>query len=326
MSVRIVNGSIEQVYNNTNAHAKQASTNKVNIIDFSTTQGKYKALNEIYQKVAFDSKFSAPLTDLPHLRPEYDETPRKSQRAFTNNENFNYNTDYEYGLDSYISKDGKEDLTPNGKIDKDFKQGQIGDCWLLSSIQSIKDKKGGNEYLNSLLQYDKKTGNVKVNLKGIGKSYTITPEDLKANNDFSTGDADVRAIEVAIEKHLQNSNNAYKTIKNGAPAELAMKMLIGNGKSIGTPNTFQNYNSKNKAYTVSFNSSSQYKYSGASLYNMNTNSYTKLLNNHAYSISGSDDNNVYLKNPWGTNDLLKIDRISFESSNPFITSSFLPFK
>ena len=96
---------------------------------------------------------------------------------------------------------------PNGKIDRSYKQGQTGDCWLLAGIQSLAMTPQGKKLLDNAVKVDK-NGNATVTLKGVGKKYTVTARDLKCSNELSTGDTDVRALEIAMDRYFRESVTA----------------------------------------------------------------------------------------------------------------------
>ena len=109
----------------------------------------------------------------------------------------------------------------DGKID-DFTQGSIGDCWLLSVINGLKRHPKGKEILEKSLSVDK-DNNITVTLQGPKKQYTFTKEQLdstlnKQNYYYSTGDRDVLAIEMAVEKFktetAQKSSNRVTNMYN----------------------------------------------------------------------------------------------------------------
>ena len=100
----------------------------------------------------------------------------------------------------YQVKHNENILYPaNGKIDDEFKQKNMPDCWLLAAIKSLSVNPKGQEMLNDLISLDEK-GNVTVKLKGVNKEYTISKEELEGANELAEGDLDVRAIECAIRK------------------------------------------------------------------------------------------------------------------------------
>ena len=92
----------------------------------------------------------------------------------------------------------------NGKFDSDFKQGGTGDCWLLAGLISIIKKPEGKKALESLIKADN-SGNVTVNLKGAGKVYKITAEEIEKLGHLSKGDGDIRAIEIAMDKYIKET-------------------------------------------------------------------------------------------------------------------------
>lgn len=103
---------------------------------------------------------------------------------------------------------------------ENFKQGQKGDCWLLSTLYGI--KKAHPDYKFTTPDGN---GNVTVELKGAEKSYVITKEELDnaiaqkessifydKTNVYADGDKDIVAIELAVEKFrketLENNNDS----------------------------------------------------------------------------------------------------------------------
>lgn len=109
----------------------------------------------------------------------------------------------------------------DGKID-DFTQGSIGDCWLLSAINGLKRHPKGKEILEKSLFVDK-DNNITVTLQGPKKQYTFTKEQIdsvlnKSDYYYSTGDRDVLAIEMAVEKFktetAQKSSNRVTNMYN----------------------------------------------------------------------------------------------------------------
>jgi len=120
-------------------------------------------------------------------------------------------------------------LTGENAVDgeiKDFEQGARGDCYLLAGLASLSHSEQGRKAIKDAVSVDEKTGNVTIEFKGINKSYTITPEEMKAAREskvmteyqdgqkrlapeYAKGDNDLLAFELAAKKFRED----YK--KNG---------------------------------------------------------------------------------------------------------------
>lgn len=233
--------------------------------------------------------------------------------------------DAEY-LDSYIQKlndrSSVSSETPkaNGKIDESFYQGRTGDCWLLAGIQALSQTPKGLQILNDSLKVDDK-GNVTVTLKGVGKTYVITTDQLAGNTQFSSGDMDVRALEIAMDRYFIEERGVRNRIDlNGNREHVAFKLLTGKGgKNILsdtygripdfwiTDNQIDNFNKENHIACVA----AIYK-ENLTFQNSNGVDKVTLHSNHAYAVKGSDAENVYLINPWNTSTVVTVPRDKFK--------------
>lgn len=100
-----------------------------------------------------------------------------------------------------------EETTANGVLE-DNMQGRIGDCWLLSQLNSLKGTDFGKQAIKEAIAKNS-DGSYTVTLKGTNETYTFTAEDIQAaidTNQYSTGDLDYLLLELAFEKHY---NMAY---------------------------------------------------------------------------------------------------------------------
>lgn len=207
-------------------------------------------------------------------------------------------------------KNNVKNILPNGKIDRDFKQGASGDCWLLASIKAIALKPEGLKILNDSITTDT-NGNVTVNLKGVEQSYTFTQAEMLMNNQMSSGDLDVRALEMAIDKYLyENKNNSFEANDlNGNLAKTAYKILLDKeGEDLEITNeNIDKFNQPNFVATV-YNASNLNK----TIYALNNKQENvELIDEHAYSVVRSDEKYVYIINPHDTSEELKITRENF---------------
>lgn len=199
---------------------------------------------------------------------------------------------------------------PNGKIDANFEQGYTGDCWLLSAIKTIALKEKGLEKLNSMISIQKDDDKlISVTVKLQGKDYVISSEELHSTVEYSTGDLDVRALEIAVNRYC--IENGYFDITLGAPIDDGFDILLGNGERdrtfslISTDNRInnefmQNIKSKKSIGIISTNKDEKYAIDTSS------NEKVKIITEHAYAISHCDKDFIYIINPHDTSKVLKV--------------------
>lgn len=75
-----------------------------------------------------------------------------------------------------VSKDVQYNYDSDGVID-DTKQRSIGDCWVLAGVNSLRDSAIGAQMLKDSIQQND-DGSVTVTLKGVGKEYTYSAEEI----------------------------------------------------------------------------------------------------------------------------------------------------
>ena len=217
-----------------------------------------------------------------------------------------------------------ENIPYNGKIDKDFKQGRTGDCWLVASIKAIAKEPRGLQILNNMIKI-KPNGDVAVTLKGVNKTYNFTKQEIEAHTEYATGDLDVRIIEMAVNKYFEEERGVGgRPDINGNHMYIAFNILTGkgnwdhfygkdskvdewiNGKI--TDEQIDNFNNKNHVACVS-----SHKNGVSTVKAHNTDgSEATVTTNHAYAVSRSDSKYVYLINPWNTSKEIKLDRKTFK--------------
>ena len=219
---------------------------------------------------------------------------------------------------------------PNGKIDGNFEQGTTGDCWFLAAIKTIMNNPATAKLLNEQISVDKE-GNVTVNLVHVDKTYKFTKDEILAENKLASGDLDVRALEMAVKRYLDENpiliNNILHKLKmednniEGGNPNYAYEILLGRGgflnetvysnKFIFTEAFIDEYLTNGK-YLVTVASTNPFR-ADESDFEAEADDKTshKLQRKHAYSVVGADNEYVYLVNPWDTSITLKVTREQF---------------
>lgn len=131
------------------------------------------------------------------------------------------NSFYEFG--GFTQND-----TPNGKIDKYSYQNHIGDCWLLSSLDSLSELKSGQKYINNCIENNPANKEVKIKLEGGKVTYTFSYEEIQNAYSFSIGDADMKALEMAYDKYHKEFKPNDKDNIYGSWMKDAFGILSGN--------------------------------------------------------------------------------------------------
>lgn len=207
----------------------------------------------------------------------------------------------------------------SGEIDEDFSQGDIGDCWLLASIKSISYTPKGQEILKNCISVNEE-GAIAVTLQGVGKTYIISRDEFKENKNYSQGDGDVKAIEIAMEKYMKENNIGNNTIEEGGWMGLAYEVLIDNSEKIqGTPvkecgdDIIKKAKDPNFICTVSSYEAKDAWVKGVFAQDEEGND-VQIRTYHAYSVVNSDDRFVYLVNPWDSGTTLKLTHDDFKKT------------
>lgn len=104
---------------------------------------------------------------------------------------------------------------PNSTVNLDFNEAiddskqnpYEGDCWLLTGLNSLKSTTKGQIAIRNAIEIaveDDPNSDIIVHLKGVNKHYRLTREEIINNQDkLSSGDADVKAVELAIRKYRE---------------------------------------------------------------------------------------------------------------------------
>ena len=141
----------------------------------------------------------------------------------------------------------------------------------------------------------------------LGKTYTFSQAELNGRGDLAKGadKLDVRAIELAFEKHLQQSSGGKLNLNSALPMTKGLSLLTGQ-KALYRDNykfTDRDIKAFNNATgtIVSHYGKTKLKIGNTVLYG-----------NHGYSVVGSDASRVYVVNPWDTSKTIALSHSQFK--------------
>ncbi len=230
----------------------------------------------------------------------------------------------------------KQDLKfdSDGKI-ATTKQGTVGDCWLLSAVNSLNSTEKGQEIIkNAIHQND--DGSFTVKLKGVNKEYTYTPEHIasyaySSSNKaltISEGDIDMNLIEMAvadykIEKKEQMEKLKREDMDNYLKTPFADRQINKSNPLDGgdaRDAIFYLTGLKYDAQALSSETGKKMeildkKFEAADNYALMCDFKNpvgdNIVKDHLYSIKKVTEDAVYVVNPWDSSKLLEYPKENF---------------
>ena len=239
----------------------------------------------------------------------------------------------------------KPKLQIDGKIGN-FKQSpcpEMGDCWLLAGSVALADTKKGAEIIKNSIFQDQH-GNVNVMLQGVGKTYSFSPEEIDyayGEGRTSSGDDDVKVIELAVAKKNKESMEEIKTKldKNElgfdidvSSLEAGLKAPLDGGRGISAfdiltdnhSDFIHSYNGmlkkdpslahkaqiKNQQVTNFLNAKEKYHDRFALTVGF-VSDKGDMVRGHEFAVKRVDKKHVFLVNPWDTSKKVRITRKEF---------------
>ncbi len=214
-----------------------------------------------------------------------------------------------------VSSEKEYNYDINGKIE-DTAQASIGDCWVLAGTNSLRTSAYGRAMISEAIKQND-DGSVTVTLKGVNKTYTYSPKEIIDNEysdpgkSYSKGDTDMNLIEMAIGDYRReliasgdyekNGRDLSKTAGKDATVEDPLKggqideaiYYLTGLKSEFVYNNIDATKDMIETYSQSTN-----KYIMNCTFNEKDSSIGSITTAHAYSITGVDEENVYVVNPW----------------------------
>lgn len=265
---------IDKVIEGYDGLIKYAKANNINVKDFEKTIKEYRKKHR-YTEMAL-------------------EMDNLFKRIYVSQ-----NTD----LDTPLNKRKLALNKPNSFFDKSFAQGDADDCWLLAAvIASLNDSVAKQKINNMITVYQSDdVDSVKVDFGN--KSYTFDYEELLGATEFSSGDLDSRALEIAVNNSMREQ---YSTV-NAANNDLLKGFQQLYGKNNIESKRFYADNDyikelKNSNGLSVIGSKSNVK--DFSLLDEDNNK-VPAVSRHAYAVVGVDNKFLYLVNPWNSSKKLK---------------------
>ena len=239
------------------------------------------------------------------------------------------------------------DDTKDGQID-DTLQGIIGDCWLLSSVNSLSYCKKGKEIIENTLEY-KDNGDTNVHFKGFSGTINISAQELrqaKLSDDYSYGDDDMVILELAVQEVFDeisalnyaidpNSadsltsalNQTMETEKNGlqlfsGSSATMLYLLTGKKPKVDISSKdelkkvldkFEKTGGKDMATTANFIGETYVK-------DINGTKVQLSSVNHTLSIKEVKNGIITLVNPWDSAETIQISQSEFLAAKPKVNS------
>lgn len=257
------------------------------------------AKQEAIKKCGFEAEYQ-----------EYDETKISPAEESSNDSVEGENTDSNSvaksagghtKLDNYVNTRNEAD----GFIDS-VAQGRTGDCWLISGLNALSETQWGRDAIKEAIDIQP-NGDIKITLKGAygkKKQFTVTKQELdraKDSEKYSSGDIDVLAIELAVEKYRKQ----FRETLHGGQEEEIFRLITGsrNTQRIESKQGMKNLIQKAKANPEKYAITANF---------VIRNDQTA----HAYNVSRfetSDDGTKYviLTNPWDARTEIKITEEEF---------------
>ncbi len=197
-----------------------------------------------------------------------------------------------------------ESVRLNKEFDEIVEQGRTGDCWLIGSLLSYTDPEqnpNGLKIIKSLVKYNYDNHTATVKLKGAGKTYTFSFDEIQKSNHLSSGEDDMRVMEIALDKYRRDL--AY----NGTPQHDTIDIDGGETQNVINvlyKQEIRQYNSKNidvalfnKKNTINTFSLNTVEYDNVTINNSKNNQELEIYTHHMYNIVMSDSEYVYFVNP-----------------------------
>lgn len=222
----------------------------------------------------------------------------------------------------------------NDEFDGPIKQDRTGDCWLLAGVNSILAKPELRKEFTKLITYDDKTKTYTVNLKGAGKVYKISKNEVDNTPNLAKGSKKINALEIAMDRLIREQAYNDKTNYPMIDSEFGYIHSVtidGNWTStlyraLGFKEEYDfteinpltaELNDGHTLFNAEFGGREREIITGLATCKKDEH-LADLHTRHAYSIIGSDKNNIYLTNPWDSSAVITMTRENFKKAGGHI--------
>ncbi|MBQ9246647.1 hypothetical protein IJ182_10315 [bacterium] len=194
----------------------------------------------------------------------------------------------------------------NGEIDEPIVQGDYLDCWLISGILSMSYTDAGAEIIRDSITQNS-DGSVDISFGNSNDTYNVTAEELETNNyplntdhiDYSTGDDDMLALELGVEKMIDDKNINKYSMETGGNPYYVFQMF--DAESISVTHS-------QEEIEAAFDYFEQHSDICSMTLGTIGNAIPGLRADHGYAIKSIDGDNVQLVDPWDTTLEVNISR------------------
>lgn len=238
----------------------------------------------------------------------------------------------------------------NGEIE-DTQQGRIGDCWLLTYFNGLRDTKWGKKLIKDAIRPDGNDGAIVTfrGSRGEQKEFQIPIDEIikaKEKGIYSSGDDDMLIMEIAVEKYLIKYGELYEDrdqnigtatgeaiTGNGLKAKDFVELLSGKQtkshySSYAFADSFEDYEKINKEQMRLLNEFEKHPNEYMGVISFRGDSLDGVMySEHAYQIkkivTRGQDKYAIIVNPWdsGKTEEIAIDKLLYNTSMICITEN-----
>lgn len=218
---------------------------------------------------------------------------------------------------------GVKFIKPNGKFDHPADQKGSGDCYLVSTVNAMIAKPALKKKLEDMITI-LPNGDAKITMKGNNKTYIISAKDIENSNYLSSGDGDMRILEIAYDRYVRDEAYADDNfienygVGDGGIQRCFLEALFGEQSD----ENYMDMHAKDFD-PKSFNSNQNTAYvfcigpgiisAKNAYYALNEKGEQVYIEHrHGYSLVGVNEKGLQIINPWHSSEILTVTYEEFE--------------